>query len=65
MVFPLVAGGKVTQYEATPEYQGARFVPRALKLVVSNPGKFTTRIKIWGEASRDESAAPGPRENEP
>lgn len=39
-----------TQYTATPEYQGASFIPIAIKIVASNPGNFTTTINIWGEA---------------
>jgi hypothetical protein len=46
----LVADRKVTEYRATPEYQGKSFVPIAIKIVASNPGSFTTTINIWGEA---------------
>jgi hypothetical protein len=50
VIAPLVAEGKVSQYTATPEYQGNSFIPIALKIVASDPGEFTTTINIWGEA---------------
>lgn len=50
IIKPLVAESKVTRYEATPEYQGKSFVPIAIKIVVSDPGAFTTSINIWGKA---------------
>jgi hypothetical protein len=46
----LVNDGKVTQYAATPEYTGDSFIPTAVTIVASQPGSFTTRIAIWGEA---------------
>jgi len=50
IIKPLVAGGKITKYEATPEYQGKSYVPIAIKIVASYPGSFTTSINIWGKA---------------
>ena len=50
IIKPLVADGKITEYRATPEYQGKSFVPIAIKIVASNPGSFTTTISIWGDA---------------
>jgi hypothetical protein len=50
VIGPLVAEGKVTQYTATPEYQGKSFIPIAIKIVASSPGEFTTTINIWGDA---------------
>jgi hypothetical protein len=50
IIKPLVAQRKITQYQATPEYQGRSFVPIAIKIVASNPGSFTTTINIWGKA---------------
>jgi hypothetical protein len=38
IIKPLVADGKVTRYEATPEYQDKSFVPIAIKIVASEPG---------------------------
>jgi hypothetical protein len=52
IIRPLVDEGKISQYTATPEYQGASFVPIAIKIVASSPGNFTTTINIWGEALR-------------
>ncbi len=50
VIGPLVADGKVTEYTASPEYQGDSFIPIAIKIVASNPGRFATTINIWGEA---------------
>lgn len=56
IVGPLAADGKITQYSATPEYHGKSFIPIAIKIVASDPGKFTTTINIWGKAlSRNKS----------
>jgi len=50
IIAPLVAAGKITQYQATPEYQGKSFIPIAIKIVAFEPGKFETTINIWGDA---------------
>jgi hypothetical protein len=50
IIKPLVAESKITEYRATPEYQGRSFVPIAIKIVASNPGSFSTDINIWGKA---------------
>ncbi len=50
VIGPLVAEGKISKYTATPEYQGASFIPIALKIEASDPGEFSTTISIWGEA---------------
>ncbi len=50
VIGPLVADGKVTQYNVEPEYQGDSFVPIALKIRAWEPGDFTTTINIWGAA---------------
>src|SRR5262245_19628380 len=50
IIRPLIEDGNVTQYTATPEYEGDSFIPIALKIVASNPGNFTTDINIWGQA---------------
>jgi hypothetical protein len=50
VIGPLVSEGQVTQYTATPEYQGKSFIPIAIRIVASNPGQFTTTINIWGDA---------------
>ena len=56
VIGPLAAEGKITKYEATPEYQGKSFIPIAIKIVASGPGKFSTTINIWGDAlSHDEA----------
>jgi hypothetical protein len=52
IIAPLVSEGKFSRYEATPEYQGRSFVPIAIKITASAPGKFTTTINIWGDALR-------------
>jgi hypothetical protein len=54
VIGPLAAEGKITKYEASPEYQGDSFIPIAIKIEASDPGSFSTTINIWGEAlSRD------------
>jgi hypothetical protein len=50
IIKPLVAEGKVTEYQATPEYQGKSFIPIAIKIVASNPGSFNSTINIWSKA---------------
>ena len=50
IIKPLIESDKVTEYLATPEYQGKSFVPIAIKIVARNPGSFTTDINIWGKA---------------
>jgi hypothetical protein len=50
IIRPFVDSGKITAYQATPEYQGESFVPIAIKIVASNPDSFTTDINIWGKA---------------
>ena len=50
IVQPLAAEGKVSTYSATPQYQGKSFVPIAIEIQASNPGSFSARIAIWGDA---------------
>lgn len=57
IIAPLVADGKVTQYQATPEYQGKSFIPIAIKVVAFEPGKFETTINVWGDALAREAPA--------
>ena len=50
IIKPLVAEGKVSRYESVPEYQAKSFVPIAIKVTASEPGTFSSEIKIWGKA---------------
>lgn len=50
VIGPLVAKGRITKYTASPEYQGNSFIPIAIRIVASDPGEFSSTIKIWGEA---------------
>ena len=50
VIRPLIADGKVTQYQAAPEYQGRSFVPIAIRITAWNPGRFAATINIWGKA---------------
>ena len=60
VIGPLAADGKVTKYTATPEYQGKSFIPIAITIIASDPGKFRSTINIWGDALiRGEQAEPG------
>ena len=52
IVKELAAQGKVTRYTATPGYQGDSFVPSSITVTASEPGSFSSVIKIWGEALR-------------
>ncbi|MBX9686478.1 MAG: hypothetical protein K2X27_07235 [Candidatus Obscuribacterales bacterium] len=53
VITPLIRQGIVTQYKATPEYQGSSFIPIRLRLQASNPGDFLTEIHIWGVEQSD------------
>jgi len=57
VVIPLAQQGKVTRYQATPEYEGKSFIPTAINIVASEPESFTFRIAVWGKAL-DEQGAP-------
>ena len=46
VVQALVGAGKVTRYRAIPEYQGDSFIPCAITITASNPGKFSSTIDI-------------------
>jgi hypothetical protein len=54
IIAELVRKGKVSQYTANAKYQGESFIPIAIEIVASDPGKFTTTIAIWGDALADE-----------
>jgi hypothetical protein len=50
VIRPLAAEGKITHYKAVPEYEGKSCIPIAIRIAASDPGNFSTTIKIWGEA---------------
>lgn len=50
LVRPLVEDGTVTRYVVEPAYDGDSFVPVSLTIRASDPGSFTTVIKLWGSA---------------
>lgn len=50
MIGDLIAKGAVSQYEVKPDYNGTSVVPTALTVRAWNPGEFSTRIRIWGDA---------------
>jgi hypothetical protein len=50
VIASLVADGKVTRYAASPEYEGRSFVPTAIHIEASEPGRFSQTIVIWGKA---------------
>jgi hypothetical protein len=63
IIKPLIEADKVTEYRATPEYQGKSFVPIAIKIIASNPSSINSEINIWGKAL---ARSPAPRfANEP
>jgi hypothetical protein len=51
---PLVEEQKVRRYSAEPQYEGASFVPCAIKITASDPANFTTVLRIWGKALASE-----------
>ena len=53
VIRPLAAEGKVSNYRATPQYQGKSFVPNAISIEATNPGSFSLTIGIWGNALED------------
>lgn len=55
IILPLVQEGLVSRYVAQPEYQGNSFIPVALHVTASDPGSFSTVIRIWGEGLTSES----------
>jgi hypothetical protein len=57
VITPLAASGKLTTYSAMPEYQGKSFIPIAIEIVAADPGKFSTKINIWGKALAQENDA--------
>ena len=56
VVLPLAREGKVTRYNATPEYQGKSFIPSAINIVANEPGSFTYRLAIWGKPLSESNA---------
>jgi hypothetical protein len=53
-IAPLVRDGRVRSYVATPQYEGASFVPAAIEIRASDPGEFETSLRIWGRALADD-----------
>lgn len=53
MIKPLVTTGKVTRYQATPEYEGRSFVPISIAISATNPGSFSARVAVWGRGLHD------------
>lgn len=53
VIMPLVREGAVSQYVATPQYQGNSFIPNAIVVTAVNPRGFEAVIKIWGDALKD------------
>jgi hypothetical protein len=50
VIAPLVREGRVRRYTATPQYEGASFVPASIEIRASDPGEFETSLPIWGPA---------------
>ena len=53
VIAPLIAEGKVTKYQASPEYQGNSFVPIRIRIRANDSdsgGDFSSEINIWGNA---------------
>jgi hypothetical protein len=53
IIRPLVEQGQVTEYSATPEYQGDSHIPIAIEI---RAGQIQATLNIWGEAlAREQS----------
>lgn len=57
IILPLAQEEMVNHYVAKPEYQGNSFIPVALHVTASDPGNFSTVIRIWGEGLNSEDGA--------
>lgn len=44
----LMDQGKVSKYTAEPVYEGASFIPVAIKIQASEPGSFSATVGVWG-----------------
>jgi hypothetical protein len=49
VIEPAARAGKVTRYKYDLEYEGKSFVPIAIKITASDPGRATATINIWGK----------------
>ena len=57
VIVGLAEAGKISQYSAKCEYQGASKIPTAVTIDVSEPETYRFVISIWGDAlARDEKA---------
>jgi hypothetical protein len=56
IIRPLVDSGKVTKYRTSLDYQGDSVIPVAINIDASEPGRFSTTIKIWGDALQREGS---------
>jgi hypothetical protein len=50
VIAPLVEQKRVSRYRANPTYEGRSFIPSSIEIVAFDPGSFSTRIAIWGDA---------------
>ena len=50
VILPLAQEGKFKRYSARPEYEGVSVVPVAIRLEATDPGNFSWRLTIWGDA---------------
>jgi hypothetical protein len=53
VIAPLVQEGRARSYVATPQYEGASFVPASIEIRASDPGEFETSLRIWGTSLAD------------
>jgi len=50
VIRPMAQQGKISHYQAKPEYEGKSVIPIAIRITASNPGSYSTVINIWGSA---------------
>lgn len=57
MIKPLVTTGKVTRYQATPEYERRSLVPISIEIKATQPGSFSARVAVWGRGLHEATSS--------
>jgi len=55
-IMSLAQKGHITEYTATPEYEGNSVIPTLIRVSATNPGRFEGSIAIWGKTVQREAA---------
>lgn len=59
-VLPLAQQGRISRYEARPQYFGDSFVPSLLTIDACDPGRFTAEVRVWGSVAERHAATSTP-----